>query len=465
MRLHTQASILDYRTPLFIFLLSCIALFAGFYLNIYNTSLPKEMNSFGMISESLMMGRLAETHKNGLFSASGLLGFARQEGDTASDYKKQYRIYLEDLEYNSYYVYRTIGGFSGFVFGLIDEITGFSTHFNIKLFRFINSSLAAATLSFVFLFIFHYTGFLPWLLALLSVIFSIALTPFGSNLFYCFWAFYLPFLIVLYLLVQEDLNGRYSHKTALALIFAGMAVKGLFTSMEFITSILIMMMVPLFFFTVRNRWPVKLFLKRFLSYSLAALAGVVFTLLILSVQIAIYDGSANAGVNHIVKSWHKRTGGQHNSYEFDPFIEKSLKAKNSLVIKSQLEKEGIRIHNVFNQKGAQKAGWTLKYGYILASFGIASIFLLIFLKIRPSDPGRQINQAFILMTAISVLAPFSWFIIFKGHTWVHYNLVNLVWYFPFVILAAATVGLALKTISTTFFSRVFGKGSSDLSSG
>jgi hypothetical protein len=441
-------------THLIIFLISCVALFAGFNFNLYKTSLPEEINSFGKVSESLVMGRLAETRKNGLFSEAGLLGFARQRGDTVSNVSQQYEIYLENLGHDNFSVYRTIGGFNGFVYGVTDQATNFSNRFNLTIFRFINSFLAAAALSFVLLFIFHYTGFLPWLLAVLSVIFSIALTPFGSNLFFCLWAFYLPFLVVLFLLLQEDLSGKYSHRSALVLIFAGMTVKGLFNGMEFITSILVMTMVSLFFFGVKNRWPMKLFLKRFLSYSLAALAGVVLTLLLLSVQIAVYDGSAKAGIDHVIKSWHKRTAGENNSFEFDPFIEKSLKANTSSVLKGQLKKGGIRIHNVFYYNQARKADWTLKYGHILALFGIAGLIPLILLKVRPSDPAKPVIKAFVSMSLISILAPFSWFIIFKGHTWVHHNLVNLVWYFPFVIFAAATVGLALKTISTAFFSRV-----------
>lgn len=454
MRFLNPAVTLKQQSRMIIFAVSCLAVFAGFYFNIYNASLPGEMESFGRISESLIMGRLAETRKNGLFSEVGLLGFTRQEGDTVSDYKKQYRIYLEDLEYEKYRVYKTISGFNGFVFGLFDAMTGFSNYFNIKLFRIFNSGLSAVSISLLLLFIFHYTGFLPWLLALLSVIFSIALTPFGSNLFYCLWALYLPFLIVLFLLVREDQIGRYSHKTALVLIFAGVVIKGLFNGMEFITSILIMSMVPLFFFMIKNKWPISLILKRFLLYCLAALSGVIFTLLILSVQIAVHEGSARAGVEHIYKSWHKRTQGEGSGYDFDPLIEKSLKMKTSVVLKIQFKKVAYRVGHVSRRPDGGKTGLTIKYGHLLGLSGLAGLLLLLCLKFRPFDKEKRIFLAILGMTAVSILAPFSWFIIFKGHTYIHYNLVNLVWYFPFMILAAATVGLALKTISTTFFSKV-----------
>jgi hypothetical protein len=450
----TIASLFRIRRQLIIFLISCSAVFLGFNYNIYRVSLPEELANFGKVSESLVVGRLVETQRNGLFSEGGFLGFVHQEGDSTEDFHKQYRIYLENLDYKNYHVYRTITGFNGFVFGLIDEATDFSNRFNLALFRFINSALAAVSIAFVLVFIYYYIGLLPWLLALLSVIFSIALTPFGSNLFFCLWAFYLPLIIVISILVYEDVKGRYSRKSAFIFILVAVIIKGLFNGMEFITSILIMMMVPLFFFMVRNKWPFELFLKRFMFYSLTALLGVLFNLAILSAQIAIYDGSAKAGIDHIVKSWHKRTGGEPSAFEFDPLVQKSLRIKSSLVLNTQFKKAAYRIGPDNQAQEDGHRGLIIKYSHLLAIFGLAILLLLLLIKAVPCVKEKQVILAMVTMTLVSVLAPFSWFIIFKGHTYIHYNLDNLVWYFPFVILGAATVGLLLKTISTIFYLKI-----------
>jgi hypothetical protein len=332
-------------------------------------------------------------------------------------------------------------------------------------FRFINSGLTAVSIAFILLFIFYYAGFLPWLMALISIVFSIALTPFGSNLFFCLWAFYVPFLFILFILSREDLKGKYSHRSALLLIFSGVLIKGLFNGMEFITTILVMMMVPLFFFLIKNKWPLKVFLKRFFSYSAVALLGVAFNLAIISAQVAVYDGSARAGIRHIVKSWQKRSSGQSTQFGFDPQITKSLKMNTSFVVKSQFKKTAYRIGPDLQAKGEPQKGFIITYGQLMLLFVLVSSLLLLMIMIYPSVREKRLITGMIFMTSVSLLGPFSWFIIFKGHTYIHYNLDNLVWYFPFVILAATTVGLFIKTIATTFFSKVLQKKSSGRFSG
>ena len=438
---------------LILFLISFFLIFIGFSFNAYRAAPPIALNTYGKISESMVVGRLAETQKNGLFSSGGFLGFALREGDTAENFQVQHRIYTDHLEYKNFNTYRTITGFNGFVFGLIDELTGFSNAFNLKLFAMINSFLAALSLALIISFILYYTGFWAWLFALLSIIFSISLTAFGSNLFFCTWAFYVPFLVVAFILFHEEITGKYSPKKSLFFIFLGITIKCLFNGMEFISSTLVMMMLPVFFFAIKNHWKLKLLARRFAMYSVVAIVGVIFILSILAAQISIYDGSFRSGPDHIVMSWFKRTSEVSTDYKFNPLEQRSLEARLTDALKYQMKAAAYKFDwNLFRTHYRLLTG-TATYGMTLLAGLIMSMVQLFFFLIRKRrDKDQQNALAMLVMAWISLLAPLSWFVIFKGHAFIHQTLVTLVWYLPFIIFAAAVSGLAVNSISTAFFS-------------
>lgn len=447
-KIHTRAGYLV------IYFISCFLMLIGFYFNFFKAALPGETENFGKISESLVVGRLAETQRNGLFSAGGFLGFAMQQGDSVAQPKKQYQIYIEQLPYESYSIYRTITGFNGFMFGMIDELTGFPNIVNLKLFWLINSMLLSLLLALILLFILYYAGFTAYLLTLCSVIFSPVLTAFGPNLFFALWAFYFPLIIVMLILVYEDITGKYSHKMALFLIFTAIIIKGFFNGFEFITTTLVMMMTPLFFFMIKNDWSLKFFLGRFFSYSIIAIIGVILNLAILAGQITIHDNSVKSGVNHIFKSWHKRTSAVNRNYNFDQQVSRSLESKVSNVINSQMKSVAYKIYPKIPLTINSSKPWKIKYSGLLMVFGASTIILLFLKKYFSSERATRIAIATLIMAWISILAPFSWFIIFKGHTFIHQNLDNLAWFLPFVIFGAAVSGLTIKVLYLFLFSRI-----------
>jgi hypothetical protein len=44
------------------------------------------------------------------------------------------------------------------------------------------------------------------------------------------------------------------------------------------------------------------------------------------------------------------------------------------------------------------------------------------------------------MTWFSLLAPLSWFVIFKGHSFIHTHMNAITWHMPFMFLGFALVG-------------------------
>jgi hypothetical protein len=432
------------------FIFSFLVMFPGFFLDFYKVVNPREAKNYGKISEALVVGRLAESQKNGLFSDGGFVGYALMNNDSVNIPENQYRIYIEKLPYSSFGAYKTTSGFQALVFGLIDKATNFSNNNNLKFFRFINSVLLSLSLAIILLFIFYYTGFLAYLSSLFAIIFSICLTALGPNLFFGLWALYFPLILVLVILSYEDIYGKYSQKKALLLIFTGIFIKCLFNGFEFITTILIMMMVPLFFFMIRNDWPARVFIRRILLYSSIAIAAVILNMIIISAQISVYEKTADAGVNHLIKSFFKRTSGIHGNFDFNSLVIHSLNASASDAINNQLRGVAYRVDWIPGILNTNHLSLNLTYTNLIIIFALSSFLLLLLLKYFQKAGFRKSVRGFLLMTWVSFLAPLSWYVIFKAHAYIHVSLDLLAWYLPFAIFGAAVTGLLIKALFLFF---------------
>jgi hypothetical protein len=59
-------------------------------------------------------------------------------------------------------------------------------------------------------------------------------------------------------------------------------------------------------------------------------------------------------------------------------------------------------------------------------------------------------------TWFSILAPLSWFVIFKAHAYVHPHMDYIAWHMPFVLFGAAVLGLAGKVVAADLW-RLIGR--------
>ncbi len=60
--------------------------------------------------------------------------------------------------------------------------------------------------------------------------------------------------------------------------------------------------------------------------------------------------------------------------------------------------------------------------------------------------SEYLAPAPILIFLVSVLAPLSWFVIFKAHSYLHAHLNFIVWQLPFAILGFAMCGAILQSV-------------------
>lgn len=87
----------------------------------------------------------------------------------------------------------------------------------------------------------------------------------------------------------------------------------------------------------------------------------------------------------------------------------------------------------------------ITYLFVIILAAIACILVSI-LSRNLLNNDRNNNTALVITTLISILAPLSWFVIFKEHAVVHMILDYIVWYIPFLLYAFAAIGQAIHLL-------------------
>ena len=400
-------------------------LFVGFFSN--HWSATRDFKDFAMSSESLVIGRLAKSEQDGVLSAAGLLGWFYDFPSEAANIPGQYDIYLEKLEGRLFRTYNGQVGFQGICFSLIDLITDLPHETNLKLFKGITAFLSAVSFTLIILWFIGQFGFLIGFILLLFLTSSSLTTSLGRNLYWQLWAFYVPMIASMVLLAREERKG-YSHAIASAALFIAVLVKCLFNGCEYITTTLIMMIVPFFYYAIQRRWTLGMFLKRASVAGVTAIISVLSSFSVLVLQISIIKGSYKSGYDHIIYSFLKRTHG--SPADFPSVYAKSLDAPLLDVLEKYFNGPVISLRSIFQNDSL----FEINLGQMIVMFS-ASTALFFLLKNRAISikSNEEKLLPLVITTWASILAPMSWFTIFKAHSYIHPHINNITWFMPFVL--------------------------------
>jgi len=86
----------------------------------------------------------------------------------------------------------------------------------------------------------------------------------------------------------------------------------------------------------------------------------------------------------------------------------------------------------------------VRYGYLILLFMVMSVVLFLRSKKILSERRRH-YIALIWTTWFSMLAPLSWYVLFKAHSYIHTHMSFLLWQMPFTFFGFAVVGCAVIT--------------------
>ena len=427
---------------------STLLLFCGFQWNLWRVADRKWFLNHQRDMESQILGRLVKSRQAGLFSAGGLTGFVSPDARAVEyddePFEYQYAAYRDCLAFGAYTPYMSHVGGQGLVFGLLDAVIGISPRAKLELFHAFTSLLSAVVLATVVLWFYREFGLPASMLVLASAVLTPWLTVFGRNLWWCIWAFYLPMAAVMHFLRRSsNVSGRRA-VTFGTLVFATVLVKCLITGYEYITTALIMALAPFVYYAVLRRHTMGAFLRGALAAFLGECLAVGVSVAILCVQVAAVKGSAQAGLEHMARALKKRT--YADARNLPPPIVESLKSSPAEVLEVYLTGTFFDAGNYLPARSSfvSRHVYRVRYWYLIALFLLASVAVRLRANKHASPEARWKSFALTSATWFSILAPVSWFLIFKAHSYIHTGINFITWQMPFTLFGFALVALAIK---------------------
>ena len=381
---------------------------------------------------------MVKSRQDGIFSAGGLTGAGipnniQQQWVSSKQIQDQYSAYLNELTLDGYSPYMSQIGGQGILFSLLDRLIPQSPQVKLWLFYALTSLLSAIALTAIVYWFYREFGWWVAISVAGSMVLSQWLTVFGRNLWWSLWAFYLPMVAVMHFLRHDKIPANRQFITFGIAILISVFVKCFINGYEYMTTTLFMMMVPFIYYAIVDRWRAHQFLKLSLAAVSSSCVAIFLSLALLCFQIGSVKGNFQDGVAHVVYSFGKRTHGDAQS--FPPQYAASLEASTIEVVTTYIE-------GAFFEPRSQvsRALFKVRYSYLIIAFIVMSIFLFF----RGDEKRRQHRIALICATWFSILAPLSWYVIFKAHSFIHTHMNYLLWQMPFTFFGFAICGWVLK---------------------
>lgn len=325
------------------------------------------------------------------------------------------------------------------IFSLLDRLIPLSPQIKLWSFYILTALLSAIALTTIIGW--FYEAFGGWVAICVtgSAVLSQWLTVFGKNLWWSLWAFYLPMIVVMYFLKhhRETLDRQLIRFGIL--IFIAVSIKCFINGYEYITTTLIMMLVPFVYYAILDKWNGRQCLKWSLVAGIGSGVAIFLSLIMLCFQIGATKDGFMDGVAHVIWSFGKRT--YANAEDYPPVYAASLNAGAISVVITYMNGIFFDLNNYLSVPNEFISNFLLKirYYYLIVLF-IAMSALLFW---RSSADRRWQNITLICTTWFSILAPLSWFVIFKAHSYIHTHMSFLLWQMPFTLFGFAVLGSAV----------------------
>ena len=421
----------------------------GFAFNTWHIQQEKSFTQFQRDTESLILGRLAKSRQDGIFSAGGLTGAdidhsVHDTWITPKEIDHQYLAYFDDIPLQQYSPYLSQIGGQGMMYSVLDRLIRISsTREKYEIFQMIAALLTGLALTLVILWFYFEFGLTSAILVLASTVLSQWLIVFGRNLWWSLWAFYLPMLAVMYYL-------RAKRTPKLDLIKFGILVavtvfaKCFFNGYEYITTALVMMSVPFIYYSILDRVNIRQFIKAAVAIIAGTSLAILVSVIILILQIGSAEGNALGGVKHLTSTFEKRTYG--NTGDFNSEFSASLEASTFGVVRNYINGSYLTLRPDADGSDSPEADPVIeiRYFHLIVSFVVMSLIAVFAWRKNLSVEQRQKDIALVATTWFSILAPLSWFIIFKSHSYIHTHVNFVVWQMPFTLFGFAVWGAVFQ---------------------
>lgn len=399
----------------------------SYTVNIFRITESDLFHGFERQPEGLVIGRLARSAQDGVFSYGGLTGInydsqtKRSTEQYAMDLAAQHNLYITENDVpDSYQAYKSQSGGQGIVLSMMHKILPIDNAKKMMVYRGLNALLVALVFVLFGGWVMRNYGFIAGLVTLLLILFSSWLNMYAHNLWWVLWNFYLPFLTILLVLEKRHRSpSEVSNLKVFGLLFAAVFLKCFFTGFEFITTTLAAAICPIVYYFYIEKKPFIQFVIFSIKASVCMVAAVLVQMVMLVAQIKLLDGTFAHGINHIVQSFTKRT--------------EALDVSHWEVLKMYLGNDVFNLGFLPN---------TIEFYFGSFILLLMAVGLYVYLK----GKGNRKNKALIVTSVFAILAPLSWFVVFKQHSFEHPHMDYIVWYLPFMLYGFCLIGVAVESV-------------------
>ena len=394
-----------------------------FTTNVFHFSQYRINKVFDQTSEGMVVGRLARSASDGVFSERAELGTNYREKDPVElrgSYSDQIK-YFEQPELiradgAQWAVYPSQFGLQGLFYALIDSIDPLPRRYRIGVYHFLSALICAAAFMWVAYKIRERFGFAAATGFVVPVAFEPMFTALAPNLYWTVGLWFVPMAIAM------DIAGAESRRRKWRLIAAtGAAVfaKSL-CGYEFITTVIVAAMIGCLLNTRDdNGYP----FQNIVDMLWVALAGVA------GFALAIVAHGAKLGFAVILDRAIDRTSGGGSAV--DQGLNIGQFASISSVIRTYL--------------GANDYTQIRNFGLLLGLLGVIAVAAFLDREygwFLGEDRRRLRALAFAFLASLA--APLSWFILAKAHAYAHQPLDFILWHVPTVPVGGAMAALAVS---------------------
>lgn len=409
------------------FIVTIIILQLSFNYNFFHAASDDFFENHQKDSEALVVGKIISSKYENIFNDKSM-------GKYTEDIKGNYEMYYHGIKPNSDFIsYYSSFGLQGYIYSGLDKlftVFNIASYGKLSIMHFLTALGMSLSFAIFILLVKKEFGFFPAIVLLIMITYSQWLIVFAKNLYWIFFLNILPFVIVWWLLKNNERN-QFSPKIYY-LIFLLILIKSL-CGFEYLSTIFISIGIPLIYFSILNNWSLADFIRRSIFFYISAFLGFFTSIFIYIIQKYFIFGSLSYVFEILRFIILKRTYG--NSEEMPEILKKSLESDIGEVILKYWYGEAFDLKSIFGQFTV------INFDELIIFFVIITICYILSFWTSISKFGNYKKQsALFIATWVSILAPLSWYILAKGHSYIHITMNHVLWYIPFLPLVFITIG-------------------------
>lgn len=453
-----------------VFVFTFFLLILSLYFNIFHVVEEHEhLNPDDVRQEAVVVGRLAKSSRDGIFSGLGQVGFYAITDNKVPpfeiDINLQKKILFKEIVDVSNYqfiTYKSSVSLHGIVWSIVNKALPFGGESNLKIIEFLNILFTAIILSLILFYIFSKFGTYSYLGACLAILGSRWLNLLANNLAWPMGAFFLPIWLSLN---YNELNKKLIYPFMFFSKQVGQQKRlyGLMFFSYFLVSLcnyskspvaLTSMAVPfaLTFFG-ENKVDIKKMLQAYVKIFLKGCIFVLITIFILFLELSSYTESFSKGAMALAYIFTKRSYGSTGTFVKLYSMASGEKINLDIYANTSL-KEGFGYTgtNISLMEFINRVFWERSEVFLKFSFVSMLVFFLFtysigFLYRSKFSAKTRFQVQYLGFASFLFLAgALSWYVVSKQLCFTHPRMTSVVFTFAFTPFAFSYFGKVLEGV-------------------